>query len=138
MKLHHALLIALAPMLVSGCYGSSESFASKSSKLFCETLEECNKSQFENQYSSMADCIDTNTENTIDNASTCEYDPDQGRECIKVTKQLLTGNCDPNLDELQELARACEDVYYSCGNGGVGLGWDPMTNDVYFTSIDEP
>ena len=72
MKLHHALLIALAPTLVSGCYGSSESFANKSARIFCEDLQECDKGQFENQYSSMSDCVDTNTENTIDAASTCQ------------------------------------------------------------------
>lgn len=138
MKLRHVLLFALVPTFASGCYGSSESFANKSSKIFCQTLEECNKSQFETQYSSMADCVDTNTENTIDGASTCEYDADQGRECISVTKQTIEGNCEPNLSELEEFARACDDVYYSCGNGGVGLGYDPMSGALYFSSIDDP
>ena len=89
------LLLAL-PLLASGCYGSSESFAQKGAKLACEQQQECNKSSFESAFSSMQDCVDTRSEDTVDAFSSCEYDPKQGRECISVTKQYQS-ECTPNV-----------------------------------------
>ena len=121
MKLSQSLLVVLVPVMASGCYGSSESYNQEVASIACNSLQECNKAQFESAYSSMSDCVDTQSEDAIDVTSTCEYDADQGRECIKAIKKYKN-QCDLNLAELEEIATACTDVHYSCG---AGFTYDP-------------
>lgn len=135
MKLSQSLLIVLVPMIAS-CFGSTDSFWKEAASLSCQKLQDCNKAQFESAYSSMGDCVDTVTENGIDVTSTCEYDAEQGRECIKVTRKYKD-ICDLNAAEWGEVSRACEDTHYSCG-AGVGLGFDPATGEMYMSSIESP
>src|SRR5689334_16082804 len=105
MKLVKLILIVLVPLSTTSCLGSSEAFWHESAQLTCRALQECNKSLFESQYSSMTDCIDTVAENGIDNTSTCEYDPEKGHECISAGKKYKH-ECDPNAAQLQEIADA--------------------------------
>ena len=128
------LAIALAPLLVTGCYSNSESFWQKAATLSCQSAQECNKASFEAAYSSMDDCIDTISQNGVDLTSTCEYDPKQGRECIKASKKYQ-GVCDLNASELDELQNACEDTHTDC-LGGLGFGFDPEIGQTHITSFE--
>ncbi len=104
----------LVLIALSGCYGDKESFAKAAAKQSCKRLAECNRSVFDNQYKGDMDrCSDDVRTDLLDGfdaleALGCDYDPDQGRECIKVAKQL---NNECSTDSDQDIGDACEEVF---------------------------
>ena len=107
-------VLILLPLLVAGGCLSPESYAQKQAKLACQWTEECAKALFEATYSSMSDCIATEADREEDQNSTCEFDAEQGNECLSAARKY-NGECSPNPAELEEIARECSNVYYSCG-----------------------
>jgi hypothetical protein len=107
------VLILLPLLVVGGCL-SPESYAQKQAKLSCQWTEECAKALFEANYSSMSDCIDTVSQQEEDQNATCEFDREQGKECLAAVRRY-NGECVPNAAEVEEIGRECSNVYYSCG-----------------------
>lgn len=111
-------------MVATGCYGNVDAFIEKKAKLDCKRVEECDRSTFENAYNGDQDRCRSDTEtllhglNDIFDAAGCEYDPDEGRLCIKTSRQLKK-TCGSDAD--QDIVDDCEEVL-RCG---AGLGLDP-------------
>lgn len=108
-------LLSLAAL--ASCYSSADKFSAKVAKYECTWLEECAKSQFEDQYdgdrAKCRDEVQDGIEELIDAAEAlgCEYDPDGGKECgnalRKSQKECSSDEFEDNLDG------AC-DEYLDC------------------------
>lgn len=95
-------VVALTGLAVSvvGC-GGDRSLARK----YCKTAEKCDKSEFEDEYSSMKDCIDTELESLED------LEKKGGAACGNAARDFITCYADaykPDCDE-EEATDECED-----------------------------
>jgi hypothetical protein len=108
-----ATLLFGASLSLSGCYNDVDSFVVAKAKQDCRRMRECNPDQFEdNHRGDMGECRDDledayfNLVETAENVG-LEYDPDGGKECIAVSRDLHNDCSDrATLD----IAEACDDL----------------------------
>lgn len=112
-------------MAVTGCYGNADSFITTKAKLDCKRIKECDRSRYDDAFNGdMGRCRDDIEDtlqdlNNIAELANCEYDPDEGRLCIK-TSRALKKTCGSDAD--RDILDDCEEVFQGCG---VGLERDP-------------
>lgn len=110
--------LALAFVTLTGCYGDPGAFIRRAAKLDCVRMRECNAAAFEDVFDGdMGDCREFLEEEThavfADGAAVgCEYDEDEGRECIHAA---YANRKDCSEDATAEISNACRRVL-SCAD----------------------
>jgi len=113
-----ALLIAatfLAAPALTGCYGDVESYVPASAKQHCKRLRECDRGTFDDRYGGdLRECRDEVEQDLFDAADLLEdigweYDPDAGKACIEVQRDLRN-DCSTDADA--DIAAVCDDVLW--------------------------
>jgi hypothetical protein len=104
----HACLL----LLLASCYADSDAFARRSAKLSCVNLRECDGAAYDELFDDMRQCRDE-LENQLQEAidelpPSCEYQPDEGRDCIHA---MYRNRKDCGDDVSDEIAEACERVF---------------------------
>lgn len=111
-----ALLTAtllLTSLSLSGCYNDVESFVVAKAKQDCRRMRECFTDQFEdNHRGDMGECRDDLEDAyfrlvDIAEAAGLEYDPDGGKECIAISRDLHN---DCSSSATADIAEACDDL----------------------------
>jgi hypothetical protein len=114
--LHTARNLALGLVglfVLQGCYGTADSFIRRISKLSCVNLRECDGDAFEEAFDGeMDECRDESEDVLHEISDGCEYDADQGRECIH-TAYKHRKDCDPEAD--QDISNDCAGVFDCVG-----------------------
>jgi len=110
--------LGLFACVTIGCYSTPEGFARRASKLDCKRAEKCFKAQFDAEFDSIADCRDElreNADETIDDLEDagCEYDPDEGRDCIHESYEQRN-DCSDSAS--LSIANACREIF-DCAPG---------------------
>jgi hypothetical protein len=98
---------------LSGCYNDVDSFVQAKAKQDCKRMRECFRSRFEdNHRGEMGECRADLEEAYFDavevaEAVGLEYDPDGGKECIAVSRDLRNDCSDQASADITE---ACDDL----------------------------
>lgn len=106
------LLVGLS-LPLSGCYNDVDSFVVAKAKQDCKRMRECNRTQFEdNHHGDMGECrseLEDLYFDAVELAETLglEYDPDAGKECIAVSRDLRN-DCSDGASA--DIAEACDDL----------------------------
>ncbi len=115
--------------LLAGCTPSAKGFGDAGIKLSCQRSEECSKADFDANFSSQSDCVESlgknNSKVTDCQAAACDYNPKAASKCLSGTKKQ---SCEEfNSNTISD----CENVYSNCNNTALvtcladaGLGFD--------------
>lgn len=95
-------------VLSTGCL-TEGNFNQKLSKDVCQKFKECQRSDFDSEYSSVGDCVDSSDGDPATEcleAAGCEFRKDEARDC----RQAVSGSSCEEFSEL-EWVDNCVDIY---------------------------
>jgi hypothetical protein len=109
----HLWIVALAASLATPACGTSEkSFPKDFSTEVCKKLDECSKGQFDSEWDNVGECVDDYVDYLEDDYEDCDFDQDQGAECLQSMRQ---SDCDDFVEG--DWYRDCSGIY-ECSRGG--------------------
>lgn len=143
MKTRLLLLSLSAALLLPACGSSSpESYIEATAKLSCQYLEKCEEAMWEEAgFDSVKDCrdmlLDTDLggEGTLrDNfvESCTDFDKGAARKCLAAGRKAKR-SCE-DLETVEE--PACEEVCGAPASMGLGLGPDPLTDELVTRALE--
>lgn len=100
--------------VLAGCTPSAKGFGDASIKLSCNRIEECNKADFDANFSSQSDCNESLSKNsskvTDCQAAACDYNAKAAGKCLSGVKKQ---SCE---DFNSITISDCNNVYTNCNN----------------------
>lgn len=111
MKIRNVALLALVSAMLMGCI-TEGNVETKLAKTYCDRYEECDRGDFEEDFTSRNDCVETTADGDLFECfeeAGCEFQPDKAAECRRAAASatcqeftsgdyLEDGNCDEIYD----------------------------------------